>query len=150
LNRLAGVDAAIVSDIPGTTRDVLREHLVIDGLPLTVVDTAGLRETEDRIEQEGIRRAWAAVEKAEVLLFLIDDRRGLSDDDRALLERLPQTAQRVILRNKCDLSGLAPERIEADGQVELRLSASTGAGLELLRQELRRCAGLSAEQESQF
>ena len=152
LNRLAGAEAAIVSPHAGTTRDLLREQIVIDGLPLTVIDTAGLRDTSDPVEQEGVRRAWAALEKAELILFLADDRGGLTVADQALLDKLPPDVETLLLFNKCDLSGHAPGREKDDqGRVLLRLSAAAGLGLELLAAEIRRAAGLSgAQAEGQF
>lgn len=149
LNALAGYEAAIVSEQAGTTRDPLREHLLLDGLPLTIVDTAGLRDTEDAIEREGIRRAWQALEKAELALFLVDDREGVTAADRALLARLP-ALPRLLLRNKCDLAGHAPALDSgAEGQ-ELRLSAKSGLGLDLLVQALKAQAGLSEVGEGLF
>jgi tRNA modification GTPase len=143
LNRLAGTEAAIVTEIPGTTRDLLRENVNVDGLPLTVVDTAGLRDSDDPVERIGIERAWQALGAAELVLFLVDDRAGITPQDRALLERLPPGAEVVVVRNKCDLS--APASVP-----ELRISAKSGAGLDLLKQEIRRVAGLSATGESLF
>ncbi len=146
LNRLAGAEAAIVSPHAGTTRDLLREQIVVDGLPLTVIDTAGLRDTADPVEQEGVRRAWAALEKAELILFLADDRHGLTTADAALLARLPADVETLLLYNKCDLSGRAPGReTAADGRVRLCLSAGTEPpqGIDLLVAEIRRAAGLS-------
>ena len=155
LNRLAGSEAAIVSAIPGTTRDPLRENLVLDGLPLTVVDTAGLRDSEDPIEQEGIRRAWQALERAELALFLADDREadadgGLSAEDRALLARLPAALPRVVLLNKCDLSGRAPGALSQGGEECLRLSAAMGAGIDSLIAAVKTRAGLTAASEGVF
>jgi tRNA modification GTPase len=150
LNRLAGADAAIVTEIPGTTRDVLRESVNLDGLPVTLVDTAGLRETDEPVERIGIERAWRAVNEAELVLFLVDDRAGVTDDDRVLLGRLPPVGEVVVVRNKCDLSGQPPERAVREGRVELRLAANTGAGLDALKLEIRRAAGLSATGESTF
>lgn len=150
LNQLAGAEAAIVTEIAGTTRDVLRENINLDGLPLTVVDTAGLRESADPVEKEGIRRAWVALEQAELVLFLVDDRTGITKEDEALLARLPTAAQRLILRNKCDLSGRAPAVEDRGGYRELRLAAREGRGLDLLKQEIRRIAGLGDAGESLF
>ena len=150
LNRLAGTEAAIVTDIAGTTRDVLRENVSLDGLPLTVVDTAGLRESQDPVEKEGIRRAWQALSHAELVLFLVEDRAGETAEDRQLIARLPPAAEVIVVRNKCDLTGAAPRRSEAEGRVELRLSSKDGAGLDLLAQEIRRVAGLTASGESLF
>lgn len=146
LNALAGHEAAIVSDLAGTTRDVLREHLVLDGLPITVVDTAGLRDTADPLEQEGIRRAWSAVEKAELALFVIDDRYGITAADETLLTRLPPMP-RLLVRNKCDLAGEPPSP-NADG--ELRLSAKSGQGLDQLIAALKTQAGLDDRAEGVF
>jgi tRNA modification GTPase len=150
MNRLAGAEAAIVTDIPGTTRDVLRENVSLDGLPLTVVDTAGLRDSDDPVERIGIERAWQALAHAELVLFLVDDRAGVTDADRALLARLPAGAEVAIVRNKCDLSRRAPARGEHDQRIELRLCAQTGAGVELLHAEIRRVAGLAEAGESTF
>lgn len=141
LNALAGVEAAIVTDVPGTTRDVLRENILLDGLPLTLVDTAGLRDTDDVVEREGIRRAWAALEKAELALYVADDRSGLSTDDATYLAQLPTALPRLILLNKCDLSGHAAGALDAH---TLRLSAQTGAGLDLLKARLLAAAGLQS------
>jgi tRNA modification GTPase len=150
LNALAGTEAAIVSEQAGTTRDVLREHLLIDGLPITVVDTAGLRETEDAIEREGIRRAHAAMAQAELALFLVDDRHGVTAADQALLSTLPAALPVLVLRNKCDLAGHEPMQLESEPQPTLRLSGKTGAGLPLLRHALREQAGLGQGSEGVF
>lgn len=147
LNRLAGADAAIVSDIAGTTRDLLREHLVLDGLPLTIVDTAGLRDSTDPIEREGIRRAWGAVEAAELVLFVVDDRVGLTAADLELLERLPPSLPRLLIRNKSDLSANPPANPATN---ELRLSAATGAGIEQLCAAIKTAAGLQSQGEGVF
>ena len=150
LNRLAGTDAAIVSDVPGTTRDVLRENLLVDGLPLTVIDTAGLRDTDDVIEAEGIRRAWLALGKAEVTLFVIDDCEGITEQDRALMARLPQGVQVLPIFNKCDLSGRLPQRFEHEGLSAIRLSAAVDQGMNLLRDAIREVAGFSIALEGVF
>ncbi|MBL6749128.1 MAG: tRNA uridine-5-carboxymethylaminomethyl(34) synthesis GTPase MnmE [Nevskia sp.] len=151
LNRLAGTEAAIVSPQAGTTRDLLREHIDLDGLPLTLVDTAGLRDAADPVEQEGVRRAWAALEKAELVLFVVDDCAGITAADTALLQRLPEGIDTLIVLNKCDLSGHAPV-VEAapDGRASLRLSAATGAGMDLLADQIREVAGLSRTAEGLF
>lgn len=147
LNRLAGRDAAIVTEIAGTTRDVLREDIAIDGLPLTIVDTAGLRETDDPVEREGVRRAWNMLEKAELVLFLVDDREPVDDAaSDTLLRQMPEAVQRLLVYNKCDLSGRAPGRA-GDG---LRICARSGAGLDALRAALKQAAGLSSEAETPF
>ncbi|MGQ0586077.1 MAG: tRNA uridine-5-carboxymethylaminomethyl(34) synthesis GTPase MnmE [Gammaproteobacteria bacterium] len=151
LNLLAGTEAAIVTEVPGTTRDLLRENISLEGLPLTVVDTAGLRESDDPVEKIGIERAWGALGHAELVLFLVDDRAGTTGQDRALLERVPKGAEVIVVRNKCDLSGETPSRTVGDGgRVELRLCARSGDGLDLLKAEIRRAAGLTATGESLF
>jgi tRNA modification GTPase len=150
LNALAGTDAAIVTDIPGTTRDPLREHILIDGLPLTVIDTAGLRDSDDPVEREGIRRAWQMLEQAELTLYVADDRTGLSDTDAEMLRRLPQNARVLLIYNKSDLSSRAPGKGEDNGQSWLRLSAATGAGLESLREALSDPSGTRETGESAF
>jgi tRNA modification GTPase len=139
LNRLAGYDAAIVTPVPGTTRDVLRERIEIDGLPLHVLDTAGLRESPDEVEIEGIRRAHREIERADRVLFVVDaaDPQAVAAID-ADLAALPTDAPRTIVFNKIDRAGGEP-RIEPDKR--LHLSAATGAGLELLRQHLKDCVG---------
>ena len=149
LNALAGTEAAIVSEHAGTTRDVLREHLVLDGLPLTVIDTAGLRETDDPVEREGIRRARVALDKAELALFVVDDRHGVTARDEALLATLP-ALPRLVIRNKCDLAARAPEAFTHEGQPTLRLAARHGQGLDLLIAALKAHAGLAQPGEGVF
>jgi len=139
LNALAATERAIVTDIPGTTRDVLRETIDLDGIALTLVDTAGLREAEDRVEQEGIRRARLELQRADVAILVSDD--DDTDADRVLLTGLPATATRLLVHNKIDRTAAAPDRqVRADG-THLWLSARTGAGLALLVAELTRLAG---------
>jgi tRNA modification GTPase len=151
LNRLAGAEAAIVTDIAGTTRDVLRENVNLDGLPVTLVDTAGLRESIDPVEKIGIERAWQALAHAELVLFLVDDRAGVTGADQALLARVPPGAEVIVLHNKCDLSGQRSELVpEAGGRRGLRLCAASGEGLDLVKHEIRRAAGLTGTGESLF
>lgn len=150
LNRLAGAEVAIVTDIAGTTRDVLRENLDLGGLPVTLVDTAGLRESDDPVEREGIRRARRALEQAELALFLIDARESITGEDKRLMAELPAQLPRVIVHNKSDLAGIVPRRDERDGEVELYLSAASGEGVALLIDELRERAGLHGGGEGLF
>ena len=141
LNRLAGYDAAIVTPVPGTTRDVLRERIEIDGLPLHVLDTAGLRESPDEVEAEGIRRAHRELARADRVLFVVD-----ASDEAAVanvevdLAGLPTDAPRTVALNKIDRIGGEP-RVERGDPVRIHLSAATGAGLELLRTHLKECVG---------
>lgn len=141
LNRLAGYEAAIVTDIEGTTRDVLREDLHLDGMPLHVIDTAGLRDSADPVEQEGIRRAWQAIEQADRILLLVDDRSGMTDAETYILHRLPAGIAVTVVRNKIDLTGAPAGIKDAELGPELRLSALTGAGVELLREHLKASMG---------
>ncbi len=138
LNALAGTDRAIVTDVPGTTRDVLRESILIDGVELTLVDTAGQREAGDAIEGEGIRRARAELAGADLALMVVDAP-GVAPDPE-WFAALPPRAARIVVRNKIDRAGAAPRREVVDGGVTVALSARTGAGLDLLRAELRALA----------
>ena len=144
INALAACDTAIISEQAGTTRDVLREHILIDDVPLTIVDTAGLRETDNDIEQEGIRRAWNAVEQADLALYLIDDRKPADDEDLSWIERIRSLCQTRVLLTQCDRSGGEPASLTFHGHAAIRLSAKTGDGMALLRQSLLSCAGVEA------
>jgi len=141
LNRLTGDDLAIVTPIAGTTRDALRSTIQVEGIPLHIIDTAGLRETEDEVEKIGIERSWQEIERSDVVLLLVDARHGVSQADRDILARLPERLQRITVYNKIDLAGRNPERHdEADG-VAISLSAKANLGIELLRAELLKIAG---------
>jgi tRNA modification GTPase len=141
LNRLAGDELAIVTPVAGTTRDALRSTIQIEGIPLHIIDTAGLRETEDEVEKIGIERSWREIERADVVLLLVDARSGVSAADREILARLPERLRRITVHNKIDLSGAMAERHdEADG-VAISLSVRTSQGIDLLRSELLRIAG---------
>lgn len=141
LNRLAGDELAIVTPIAGTTRDALKSSIQIEGIPLHIIDTAGLRDTEDEVERIGIERTWREIERADVLLLLVDARIGITDADRAIVERLPASLKRITVYNKIDLAGRIPERhAEGDG-VAVSLSAREGDGIELLQRELLAAAG---------
>lgn len=139
LNHLAGRDAAIVTEIAGTTRDLLREYIQIDGLPLHVVDTAGLRDSDDPVEREGMRRAREALAQADGILLMLDDREDARDN--GLLAELPSNLPVTRIRNKIDLSGQGAGIVETVGHCEIRMSLKTGAGLELLKNHLKKMAG---------
>jgi tRNA modification GTPase len=141
LNRLAGEERAIVTDIAGTTRDAVRETIQVEGIPLHIIDTAGLRETEDVVEKLGIERSWREIEQADVILQIVDARSGVTPADRAIAARLPAGIERVVVENKADLAELPAARHEEHGQVHLRLAAKTGDGIGLLHDELLRVAG---------
>ncbi|MEY2631460.1 MAG: hypothetical protein RIR00_114 [Pseudomonadota bacterium] len=141
LNRLAGDDLAIVTPIAGTTRDALKSSIQIEGIPLHIIDTAGLRPTEDEVERIGIERTWREIERADVLLLLVDVNHGLGDAEQAILERLPAGLRRITVCNKIDLNARPAGRHEDQNGVTLHLSARSGEGIELLQQELLRIAG---------
>ena len=149
LNQLAGRESAIVTDIPGTTRDVLREHIQIDGLPLHVIDTAGLRDSDDPVEQEGVRRAWKEIEQADRLLLLLDDQHH-GDDHLDIEDRMPQHIGITRVFNKIDLSGRAAEIRDTPRGVEIALSAKSGEGLDILRDHLKTCMGYEQSTEGRF
>ncbi len=142
LNRLAGYDAAIVTSIPGTTRDVLRERIHLDGMPLHVLDTAGLREGGDLVEEEGIRRAQAEMQRADRVLFVID---AAEDPEGNALQRerarLPAEVPLTLVFNKCDLAPALVVGGEEGENPRFRISALTGAGLAQLRSHLKTCVG---------
>lgn len=141
LNCLSGEDRAIVTEHAGTTRDVLRETIQINGIPLHIIDTAGLRATDDPVEKMGISRAWHELERADVILQLVDAGEGITAADQMIAAGLPSGVERLVIENKCDLAGKQPHRFELDGCIHLRLSARSGEGVGLLRDELLRVAG---------
>jgi tRNA modification GTPase len=141
LNRLAGDDLAIVTAIAGTTRDALRSTIQIEGIPLHIIDTAGLRETDDEVEKIGIERSWKEIERSDVVLLLVDARNGVSETDREILARLPERLKRITVYNKIDLAGTEAERHDESDGTAISLSARSGEGIELLRQELLKIAG---------
>ena len=154
LNRLAGEELAIVTAIPGTTRDAVRQTIQIDGVPVNIVDTAGLRDTRDEVEAIGISRTWQAIERADVLLLVVDAASGVAVRDREIISRLPQRLPHVVVFNKIDLTG-EPARAttgstRTGGEAHVWLSAKTGDGLDLLRHALLSIAGWRATGEDLF
>ncbi|MGM3159725.1 tRNA uridine-5-carboxymethylaminomethyl(34) synthesis GTPase MnmE [Dickeya undicola] len=154
LNALAGRDAAIVTDIAGTTRDVLREHIHIDGMPLHIIDTAGLREASDEVERIGIERAWQEIEQADRVLFMVDGTTTAAVEPAAIwpefMARLPKTLPITVVRNKADVTG-EPLGIEDVNTYSLiRLSARTGDGVDLLREHLKQSMGFTSNTEGGF
>jgi tRNA modification GTPase len=155
LNALAGRETAIVSDIAGTTRDVLREHIHIDGMPLHVIDTAGLRATDDQVEKIGVERAVKAINEADRVLLVVDASTPAASDPFALwpefFEVRPASAKVTLIRNKADLSGEPGGlSVAEDGHVSIALSARSGEGLELLREHLKACMGYQQHAEGSF
>jgi tRNA modification GTPase len=166
MNRLCGRDIAIVTAIPGTTRDAIESDIEIGGIPLTVIDTAGLRPTDDPIEAIGVERAWAAVARADLALVLADARAadgGMHAATAEILARLPAELPRILVHNKIDLcateAARAPRVVTAgepsrEGAAHLRghvwLSAKTGAGVDALRREMLAIAGAHEDLEGAF
>jgi tRNA modification GTPase len=150
LNALAGRESAIVTDIPGTTRDVLKEEINIDGMPLHIIDTAGLREGGDQVEQEGMRRTWQVIEQADCVLLLIDDRAGFGEVEKTILGKLPDNLVITRVYNKIDLSGNSAEIVEDEMGTRIFLSAKTGNGIELLRDHLKQQVGFKGTTEGLF
>lgn len=149
LNALAQSETAIVSPVPGTTRDVVRERIHLDGMPLHIVDTAGLRESHDAIETEGIRRARKQMERAERVLLVLDDTLGTNIPNGVLMH-LPPELPRTMIHNKIDLTGREPGITGPTNATEISLSAKTGAGLDVLRRHLKECMGFQPAGEGTF
>lgn len=154
LNALAGREAAIVTDIAGTTRDVLREHIHIDGMPLHIIDTAGLREATDEVERIGISRAWTEIEQADRIILMLDSSDPESQDLEKVrsefLAKLPANLPVTIVRNKIDLSGEQEGLTEENSHQVIRLSAQTHKGVQLLRDHLKQAMGFQTGIEGGF
>jgi len=150
LNRLAGEDLAIVTEIPGTTRDAIRQSINVSGVPAHIIDTAGLRDSTDPVEKLGIARTWAAIERADLVLLVIDASGGETGGDEAILTRLPGSLPCIRVMNKIDLIARAPAAEHRDGTPVVWLSAKTGEGIELLRRALLEAVGWQGEGEGLF
>lgn len=154
LNALAGREAAIVTDIAGTTRDVLREHIHIDGMPLHIIDTAGLRDATDEVERIGITRAWNEIEQADRVLLMLDSSDPASNDLEKVrsefLAKLPAKLPVTIIRNKTDLSGEGESIRDENGYTIIRLSAQTQQGVDFLREHLKQSMGYQTGTEGGF
>ena len=142
MNRLAGEEAAIVTEIPGTTRDAIRQTINLEGVPLHLIDTAGLRETDDAVEKIGIARTRSAIEKADLALLLIDSCLGVKSEDWTILNSFPTRLPVIQVFNKIDMLNEAPRiKMSEEGRPEIYLSAKTGAGIDLLQQKLQEIIG---------
>jgi tRNA modification GTPase len=150
LNRLAGEEVAIVTPIPGTTRDVIRQELVLDGVPVHVLDTAGLREAHDPIELLGIERTKEVIRSADLALVVTDIREGLGADDEAILRELPSGLARIIVLNKIDLVAGSAGVCRSPAGCEVRISALSGEGVDVLRTEILRAVGWRTGEEGVF
>jgi tRNA modification GTPase len=150
LNQLSGKETAIVMDIPGTTRDVLREYILIDEMPMYVIDTAGLRDSEDLVEQEGIRRAHQEISRADLILFVIEANQPhelfLSD----FIHSMPEHAAVITIKNKIDLTQEKPAFLNDGRHATVSLSAKTGLGIDLLKNCIKKSAGFNTQAEGHF
>ncbi len=149
LNALAERDSAIVTEIPGTTRDLLREQIQIDGMPIHIIDTAGMRESADPVEQEGIRRARIEIDQADRILWVFD---GRDDPDHLTLDResLPGHIPLTLIRNKIDLSGSPPALTVDEGLTEISIAAKSSLGIDLLKDHLKQAMGYTGSVEGEF
>lgn len=145
LNCLSGEDVALVSEIPGTTRDVIRQSIQLNGVPMHIIDTAGLRETQDAVEQMGIARTRITIQKADVILLMLDANHGISEEDNKILDELPLSTQRLYIFNKIDLLQEEARTETIDGNDYIYLSAKSGKGIALLRDKLLGLVGWHQE-----
>ncbi|AXN31967.1 tRNA uridine-5-carboxymethylaminomethyl(34) synthesis GTPase MnmE [Vibrio coralliilyticus] len=154
LNALSGKESAIVTAIAGTTRDVLREHIHIDGMPLHIIDTAGLRNASDEVEKIGIERAWEEIEQADRVLFMVDGTTTDATDPKEIwpdfVDRLPSNIGMTVIRNKVDQTDETLGICHVNDPTLIRLSARTGQGVESLRTHLKECMGFAGGHEGGF
>ena len=154
LNLLSGQEIAIVTDIAGTTRDILRESIHIDGMPIHILDTAGLRTTEDVVEKEGVRRTKKAVGQADLILLMLDSSRSLKEEDfKKTIKQLFSDSKKqiplIIIENKIDLTGETPLKKNTD-YIWIKISAKTGTGIDLLKYHLKEIVGFKTADENDF
>ena len=150
MNQLSGEEVAIVTPIAGTTRDTIKNTIQINGLPLNMIDTAGLRETKDEVEKFGIARTYRALENAQVALLLVDAAHGISETEKSILTRLPQQIAKIWVHNKIDTTQEKAKVLEKANEPHIYLSAKTGEGIELLKQQLLKVAGFQQNAEGVF
>lgn len=150
LNRLSGKEVAIVTAIAGTTRDVLREYIIIDGMPMHIIDTAGLRDSNDIVEQEGIKRAQAEIAKADLLLFVVDAKSKENIDVSQFIKDISPHAEVIMIRNKIDLLQEIPSSLTLNDKSMISLSAKTGDGIELLKNQIKSTVGFQTTSAGTF
>ena len=150
MNQLSGEEVAIVTPIAGTTRDTIKNTIQINGLPLNMIDTAGLRETKDEVEKFGIARTYRALENAQVALLLVDAAHGISETEKSILTHLPQEIAKIWVHNKIDTTQEKAKILEKANEPHIYLSAKTGEGIELLKQQLLKVAGFQQNAEGVF
>ena len=150
MNQLSGEEVAIVTPIAGTTRDAIKNIIQISGLPLHIIDTAGLRETNDEVEKMGIARTYQALENAQVALLLVDAAHSISDIEKSILSCLPQEIDKIWVHNKIDTTKETAKIVEKAGETHIYISAKTGAGVDLLKLHLLNIAGYQQNAEGVF
>ena len=150
MNQLAGEEIAIVTPIAGTTRDTIKSLVQINGVPLHIIDTAGLRETDDEVEKFGIARTWRAAETASIALLLLDAAHGITETEKSILDRLPQEIAKIWVHNKIDVENGVASVLEKEQQTHIYLSAKTGLGIDLLKNHLLKLAGYQNNSEGVF
>ena len=147
LNQLSGEDKAIVTDFPGTTRDAITSDINLNGMPLNIIDTAGLRETDDTIEKFGIEKTWSSLEKGHVALFLVEASKGITDYEQSILGRLPKDIKQIWIFNKIDLLNGKAKLKKLNNDQIVYMSAKTGEGLDLLKQAILNEVGFKENSE---
>lgn len=150
MNQLSGEEVAIVTPIAGTTRDAIKNIIQINGLPLHIIDTAGLRDTNDAVEKIGIERTYRALENAQVALLLVDAAHGIGENEKSILTRLPQEIGKIWVHNKIDSTNETSKAVEIHGEMHIYLSAKTGEGVELLKQQLLNIVGYQQNAEGVY
>lgn len=150
LNALANEDVAIVTDIAGTTRDIVKQKIIIDGIPFNIIDTAGIRETNDKVEQIGIERAYQAINNADVCLVLVDHQHGISQTESDIINSITTQMPIIYVHNKIDLTSQVAKLEEIDNSIHLYLSAQTKDGLNLLTDKLLSIIGWENNQSDTF
>ncbi|MEQ1879442.1 MAG: tRNA uridine-5-carboxymethylaminomethyl(34) synthesis GTPase MnmE [Burkholderiales bacterium] len=150
MNRLAQEDVSIVSEIPGTTRDLLRHDLIIEGIPIHLADTAGLRDSADPVEKIGIARAWQEANLADLAIIVMEYGRGETSEDKELIARLPKNLRLLRIFNKIDLSSEQPGITEGGETPKVKLSAKTGDGMDLAKKILLQMIGWRPLEETQL
>ena len=150
MNALAGEEIAIVTAIAGTTRDTIKSAIQINGVPLHIIDTAGLRDTEDEVEKYGIARTWRATETADIALLMLDTAHGITNAEKSILDHLPQEIAKVWVHNKIDVSGETPQIRILNDETHICLSAKTGQGLDVLKSHLLKLVGYQVSGEGVF
>ena len=151
LNRLVGREAAIVSTTLGTTRDIVEENILIEGVPLNILDTAGIRETKNEVEEEGIKRALNAASRADILLLLLEYGQNIGIEERRILDNLAENVKKIVVRNKIDLANNKDELLEKNiNEIEVFLSAKTGEGVDALIRQLKTIMGLGDTNEDSY